>query len=902
MDPEGRLPLVQDPQGPYLRQPVKVPADPRPGRAAVRPSLSGPKIELPCGNWLKGSRVNVLDGDAMTNAWILPLDAPGASLEMAGGKGANLARLANAGFPMPPGFLLLTSAYRAYTEHNELDPFIESALENLDAQDPAALETVSEAIRERFAAGTLPPELEGALREGYAALGAPPVAVRSSATAEDLPELSFAGQQDTFLNVTGEEALLKAVVDCWGSLWTARAIGYRARSGIAHEGLALAVVVQEMAPAEAAGVLFTADPLSGRRTEMALEATLGLGEALVSGQVEPDRFRIDTASGQIRERVLGAKALSIRPQPGGGTVTRAEDAAGHQALPDDAIAELARLGRDVDRLFGAPQDVEWAWDGGRIWLLQSRPITSLFPVPAGMGSEPLQVLFSFGAVQGLLGPMTPLGQDVIRAVFAGSGRLFGVDLAPETQPVIFSAAERLFGNITGLIRNRVGRRLSHAALGFVEPGVQQALTLLLDDPRLVATGGPRLRTIWRTARFMAPVLGGVVRTLPRPEASRARFEQEIEARLVEIEARMAARTTLQERVALMEELIAGAFPWLLPRFVSRFAVAMGTLNLLVHAERELPGGEGQALTLARGLPHNVTTEMDLALWGTAEAIRADPASSAHVRQGDPGALAVETLEGRLPGAAQEALGAFLARYGMRGVGEIDLGRPRWRENPEPIVQALQSYLQIEDPEQVPDAVFARGAAAAEDALEGMVVAARATRFGRFKARRVRWAARRMRALAGLRESPKFWVIRTMGLVRAALLDSSGELVEAGILDRADDLFFLPLQELRALAAGEERDWRALVDERRGAYAQEERRTQVPRLLLSDGEAFYEGVASPSELTEGVLAGSPVSPGVVEGGCASCWTRTRPSWRRARSWSAPAPIRPGRRSFSPRAVW
>ena len=172
----------------------------------------------------------------MTNAWILPLETQGASLGTAGGKGANLARLANAGFSVPPGFLLLTSAYRAYVAHNDLDPLIESTLENLDAQEPAALEAASAAIRERFAAGTLPPELDQALREGYAALGAPPVAVRSSATAEDLPELSFAGQQDTILNVTGEKALLKAVVDCWSSLWTARAIGYRARSGIAARG------------------------------------------------------------------------------------------------------------------------------------------------------------------------------------------------------------------------------------------------------------------------------------------------------------------------------------------------------------------------------------------------------------------------------------------------------------------------------------------------------------------------------------------------------------------------------------------------------------------------------------------------------------------------------------------
>jgi phosphohistidine swiveling domain-containing protein len=201
---------------------------------------------------------------------------------------------------------------------------------------------------------------------------------------------------------------------------------------------------------------------------------------------------------------------------------------------------------------------------------------------------------------------------------------------------------------------------------------------------------------------------------------------------------------------------------------------------------------------------------------------------------------------------------------MRGVGEIDLGRPRWRENPEPIMRAVQSYLQIDDRAQAPDAVFARGAADAQAALDEMARAAGTTRRGRLKARRVRWLGRRMRALAGLRESPKFWAVRVMGLVRAALLDSGASLVQAGILDRADDLFFLRLPELRALAAGEERDWRGLVSQRREAHAREERRIQIPRLLLSDGQAFYEGVSAPGEATEGVLVGSPVSPGVVEG--------------------------------------
>jgi pyruvate,water dikinase len=366
------------------------------------------------------------------------------------------------------------------------------------------------------------------------------------------------------------------------------------------------------------------------------------------------------------------------------------------------------------------------------------------------------------------------------------------------------------------------------------------------------------------ARFALPVIGGLLRTLIRPDAGRAQFKRELESRVAEVEAQMVAQTTLEGRLACVEEVIAAAFPWVFRRFLPRFAVAMGSLNLLLRISRELPGGREAALTVTRGLPHNVTTEMDLALWGIAQAIRSDGEALDWVREGDPATMADGFLAGRLPRTAQEEISAFLARYGMRGVGEIDLGRPRWRENPEPIMQALQSYLRIEDREQAPDVVFARGVVAAQEAVVQLVDEARATPRGWLRARVVRWAARRVRALAGLRESPKFWIVRVMDLVRASLLDGGHELAEAGVLDRADDLFFLRLGELHALAAGDERDWRALVVRRREAHAREERRSQIPRLLLSDGQAFYEGVSGTGDEAEGVLPGSPVSPGVVEG--------------------------------------
>jgi phosphohistidine swiveling domain-containing protein len=800
----------------------------------------------------------------MKSAWILPLDAPGMPLEQAGGKGANLARLAASGFPVPPGFLISTAAYRAYVDENDLDVLILSALAGLQPDDPAALEAASAAIRSRFAAGRLPSGLAGSISEAYAALGQPPVAVRSSATAEDLPDTSFAGQQDTYLNVVGDGALLQAVINCWSSLWTARAIGYRARQGLPHEDLALAVVVQEMVPSEASGVLFTANPIDGRRTEMVVEATLGLGEALVSGRVDPDRYVVEAASGRIHSRARGAKALSIRAQEGGGTATVPEDAADRYALPDAVVGELALLGREVATFFGTPQDVEWAWAGGRLSLLQSRPITSLFPLPAGMAPEPLQLLFSLGAVQGMLGPMTPLGQDAIKGIFAGAARLFRYHLTAETQPTVLVAAERLFLNVTALVRHRVGRRLVRFAASQIEPGAVQALEGLSHDPRLAVTGGFTLGALRRIIPFLAPALVRLVRSLLRPDAERIRFQRRIEALAVDFEARMAAALTLAERLTLMEEMLDCAFQLLLPQFFPRFGASMAMLNLLNHLVAGLPQGDHDALLLTRGLPHNVTTEMDLALWETARCIRANPQAAAHFEHVEPEVLAAEYLAERLPRPAQAAVAGFLQRYGMRGVGELDLGRPRWREDPAPIMRTLHSYLHIEDGDQAPDAVFARGAPVAESALQHLAGDLRRTGGGWFKARLARWAARRLRALAGLRESPKFWAIRMMGIARAALLASGQDLVAAGRLAEPDDLFFLHLPELWALAAGEHRDEPAPVAERRETYAREGRRQQIPRLLLSDGQAFYEGVASTTQAGSEVLNGSPVSPGVVEG--------------------------------------
>ena len=810
---------------------------------------------------------------------IIPFTSAEATLEFAGGKGANLARLARAGFPVPPGFIVSTDAYRAFVAANGLEVAIQSAVEGRSAEAGIGLEEASAAIRVAFSVGNVPAEMATAIRAAYAELGAPPaagwvvnappVAVRSSATAEDLPDLSFAGQQDTYLNVIDQDQLLEAVVNCWSSLWTARAIGYRLRNGITNAGAAVAVVVQTMVPSDVSGVLFTANPLTGLLSESVIDATFGLGEALVSGQVEPDHFVVNVLSGEITGRTLGAKKIATRGKAGGGVESVAQDGE-RQTLSDDEIRQVVALGAKIQAEYGAPQDIEWALAGGRLSVLQSRAITSLFPVPR-VSFDPLDVWVSFAAVQGLTGPMTPLGRDAVQHFAVGAGRIFGVRLRYDQMDIFAPAGERLWIKVTGLIRHPIGRGLMNAVLGFVEPSAGQIIRPLLDDPRLGAGQGKlRLSTVWRLGRLLLLVTASALRNVLWPQKVRARFDADIEGylRAVHIAPAGDRYGRLANVVVFLQDKVGDALPFLLPRFVALFGPGIAALAML----NRLSGDEAPALQVTRALPHNVTTEMDLALWGAAQAIHADGEAAGLFRRSDGETLARLYLDRSLPAGAQAAIGRFMDRYGMRGVGEIDLGQPRWREDPAPVMRTLQSYLEI-DPASAPDVVFARGEQAAQAAIEKLAAGARRQPGGWLRARRIRGAARDVRLRMGARESPKFFAIRLMGIARAALLEAGQEFAAAGgrlgsdraaaTIDRPDDLVFLTLAELEEMARPGQRDWKPLIAERRAAYAREMRRRQVPRVLVSDGRAFYEGVGAATDTGE-VITGSPVSAGVVEG--------------------------------------
>lgn len=800
-------------------------------------------------------------------ALVAPLGAlDRGAIAVCGGKAANLGELIAAGFPVPEGFCVTTAAYALAAAAAALDEILD-AIAATPATETARLEALAARAREAILAAPIPDEVRDRCAAEYRTLGeGADVAVRSSATAEDLPDASFAGQQDTYLHLRGEEAVLDGVRRCWASLWTDRAVAYRARSGIDPRGVRLAVVVQRMVPATVAGVLFTADPITGRRRRAVIDASPGLGEAVVSGAVNPDHFEVDAEARVIVARRLGDKRVAIEAAPEGGTRRVERAAASDEAcLSDEEILAVARLGVKVEAHYRAPMDIEWALDGERaLRLLQARPITTLFPLPEGAptSGEDVRLYLSFNVAQGVLRPLTPMGIQVIRMVGAGVSARVGFPLEePERGPaLVHEAAGRILLDLTAPARNDLGRALMRFAFRRMEARSEALLDALFADPRLSVVRSSRLRLAGRIARGMAltraPLL--LARSLARPEEVPARVQALADAALAVAD--VPAGASPEERIDAVRCLFLSGVPRALPAIMASFA---GGLLCWMLAKRLLDGAATpeELETAFRALPHNPTTEMDLALWALAARAREDEASLAALRGTARPELAARYLRGELPEVLQGGLAELLDRYGARGVAEIDTGVPRWREDPTHLLGALANYVEHDRSAPAPDEQFERARREAEAMAAELGRRAR----GRGPARGavVGFALARMRALAGLREAPKLHMVRAFARARELLLDVGRALAEAGRLAAPDDVFFLDLAEARAALRG--KDLRALAAERREAYAREMGRKRLPRLLLSDGtdpEALAAGGGGEAAGGGGRLSGAPASAGRV----------------------------------------
>ncbi|GAA2125742.1 phosphoenolpyruvate synthase [Arthrobacter humicola] len=797
-----------------------------------------------------------------------------APLPLVGGKAMNLGRLAAAGFPVPRGFCLTTVAYR-----KAAPPELEALAARLDAELPGwspdggtahpaldrpdldhlqlDLGELARQAREMIVTAPIPADVDAAVRAAYASLGSgAAVAVRSSATAEDLPFASFAGQQDSFLNISGADAVVESVRRCWASLWTERAVAYRSANGISHRDVGLAVVVQDVVPAVTAGVLFTANPVTGTRTETVIDASAGPGQAVVSGSVNPDHFVVETATG----RVL------LRSPDGAGAETGA--GAGRAPSLDDArVRELTALGDTVQRLFGAPQDVEWVIDAGKIWLTQSRPITTLYPLPDPAAAEPLgtesgaaadtRVYLCGTLFQGLTRPLTPLGLSVLGSMRNRKGPWKYVN-----------PGLRMYVDVTPAIRNKYGRRYLLRMLPLADGRTGAVFPALLEDPRFglrqrrprrkpgPGSAAARSTEARGSVALVGRLIPALLRAGVRPAAELRRafdYGKQLEADLVLPEpATSFGRLDYAERI--LDRTVDGLILATLPGPSVGYIMLAAARRLLrgIAKPRELEA-------VLRGLPNNVTTEMDLELWHLAVTIGANAASREVFLAHSPEELAARYAAGTLPAVAQTGLRGFLDRYGHRAVAEIDLGMPRWSEKPDHILGMISNYLHVEDPEQAPDRQFARAEEHAEARIRDLVERTRAR--SRLRARQVEFCLRRTRQLSGLRELPKFYIVLALAEMRRQLNKVGAELARSGSIAAADDVYFLEFDEIRVGLRGA--DLHGIVADRRRLYDTELRRRRIPRLLLSDGTDVEAAMLAKSPAS-GALAGTPASAGTATG--------------------------------------
>ncbi|MCQ9129598.1 rifamycin-inactivating phosphotransferase [Streptomyces hilarionis] len=755
-----------------------------------------------------------------------------------GGKGAHLGALSRIdGVRVPDGFCVTTDAFRRLrAEAPSIDEQLEG-LACLESDDREAVRTLSAQLRRTIEETAVPGDIAAEITGALARFGEQAAyAVRSSATAEDLPTASFAGQQDTYLNVMGPAAVLQHVRRCWASLFTERAVTYRQRNGIDHRAVHMAVVVQRMVVPEASGILFTADPVSGNRKVATVDAGFGLGEALVSGLVNPDVYKV--RDGEIVDRAIAVKQRAVRALPGGGTRDVAVDAARQQepALTDAQVVRLVRLGRRIEEHFGRPQDIEWCLVDDGFRIVQSRPVTTLFPVPE-RDDEDNHVYISVGHQQMMTDPMKPLGLSVWQLT---------------AMTPMHEAGGRLFVDATARLASPASRAALLDLVGRGDPVIRDALETILDRdgfvPSLPDTGP------------VGPPPGGA----PAPIAT----DPAVVTELVE---RNRADVAALKR-AIRTKTGPALFDFLLEAFqehkralgdrrsMQAIMAGMEATWWLNDTLQEWLGEKNAADTLTLSAPGNITSEMGLDLLDVADAIRPHKDVVAFL-QGVKNDDFLDEL-GEFEGGteAREAIGAYLDRYGMRCVGEIDITRPRWSERPTTLLPVILDHVRNFGPGAA-EQRFERGRKKARQKEQEVLSRLRALPDGESKAAEAKRTIDRLRTFIGYREYPKYGIISRYFVYKQALMGEAEGLVRDGVLTEAEDVFYLTFQEFHDAVRSRRVD-DGLVRRRKEEFRSYEALTP-PRVLTSEGEAV-SGAHRRDDVPDGALTGLAVSAGTVEG--------------------------------------
>ncbi|MFD4932289.1 phosphoenolpyruvate synthase [Peribacillus butanolivorans] len=767
-------------------------------------------------------------------------------LLLAGGKGSNLGELSKIhGIQVPEGFCVTTEAYQKALEQNEAFYALLDQLTLLKVEDRDQIGEISRKIRKIIMEVEIPSDVVKAVAHYLSQLGDEHAyAVRSSATAEDLPHASFAGQQDTYLNIIGKEAILQHISKCWASLFTDRAVIYRMQNRFDHRQVYLSVIVQRMVFPQASGILFTADPITSNRKLLSIDASFGLGEALVSGLVSADCYRVQ--EGEIVDKMIATKKLAIYGLKEGGTETQQidPDQQKTQTLTEQQILQLARTGRQIEAYFGCPQDIEWCLVDDIFYIVQSRPITTLYPIPEANDQEN-HVYVSVGHQQMMTDPMKPLGLSFFLLTTNAPMRKDG---------------GRLFVDVTHMLASPDSRKMLLDAMGQHDPLMKDALITIIER-------GDFIKSVPNDKQEQS---SGKSNKSVSSADSKAQIENDptIVSDLIK-----SSQTSIEElKQNIQTKSGSDLFDFILediqilkkilfdPQSSAVFMAAIDASSWINENMNEWLGEKNAADTLSQSVPNNITSEMGLALLDVADVIRPYPEVIDYLQHVKDDNFLDELVKFDGGQETQDAIYDYLSKYGMRCTGEIDITKTRWSEKPTTIVPVILSNIKNFEP-NASNRKFEQGRQEALKKEQELLDRLKQLPDGEQKAKETKRMIDLIRNFIGYREYPKYGMVNRYFVYKQALLKEAEQLVQAGVIHEKEDIYYLTFEELHEVVRTNKLDYQ-IISKRKDEYKLYEKLTP-PRVITSDGEIIV-GEYKRENLTAEAIVGLPVSSGVIEG--------------------------------------
>ncbi|EIT86708.1 phosphoenolpyruvate synthase [Fictibacillus macauensis ZFHKF-1] len=746
---------------------------------------------------------------------------------------------------VPEGFCVTTLAYQKVIEQNEAISSLVHKLMDLTLENQHSIRELSREIRQKIMKTTIPSHLVHEVTTYLSKLGEEHAyAVRSSATAEDSPHASFAGQHDTYLNTIGKESILHTIRKCWASLFTERAVMYRIMNEFDHNKMYISVLVQKMIPSDASGILFTADPMTGNRKILSIDASFGLGEALVSGMVSADGYQVKDEA--IINKRIEPKKRAIYGREGGGTETVeiTSNQQMKQALTDEQILRLAKIGRRIEAHFGCPQDIEWCLAADTFYIVQSRPITTLYPTPEANDQEN-HVYVSVGHQQMMTDPIKPLGISIW--TLTGG------------QPMFKVSGGRLFVDITMGLKTSAGRENLLGVLGHSDPLIKDALVTIIERDFIKLTpgnksapGAIKSHKGMSSAAILAEAGNDpdiVDHLMKSSETSLATLKQTIQAKSG-VDVFACILDDMQQRRQRASDL-------------NQLGVIMAPIHASAWINEHMNdwlGEKNVADTLSLSVPNNITSEMGLELLDVADLIRPYPDIVHFLQEVKKDHFFDELVQLQGGRQVREAIAAFLDKYGMRCAGEIDITRTRWHEKPSSLIPMILSNIKNVAPGER-KRKFEKGRKEAIDKERELLARLHQLPDGEKKAAETKQMIDLLRKFIGFREYPKYDIVSRYFVYKKALLKEAEQLVEAGIIHEKEDMYYLTFQELQEAVRTYQLD-RSMINKRKEAYTIYEKQAP-PRIITSDGE-IISGQYNRENVPDHAMVGLAVSSGVVEG--------------------------------------